>query len=316
MRTVDFLKGLLIKAGLNPADEKYKPFLDTAEFATVEVPAEIQTGIDTSLISLSEAKNNFGPLKNHYTALALNGFDTRIDELTNEWELEENDRNELKIEKNTGKRMELLLKKQAALQQKKFEAGKPDQKALNDKLTELNNQIRIEKTRSDAAEVNFKKTEKELRLDFELSSLLAGYKTIYDTLSPKTRNATIKTIIKMDLQDKKAKIDYDDQGNTVLLSADGSAYFGENNAPVNISQFIEQSLSKNKLVAVTPPAGQQQTGSSQQSGQQTQNGSQQRNINGNTGDGKTVVGQNPVFQELMGNAKKDFNNINGVVQKN
>lgn len=309
MFVAEYLKNLLKKAGVNAEDEKFKVFFENPELGKLDVPAEIVSGTDANLISLAVAKDNFGPLKNHYTALALNGIDTYLDTLTDEFGLTEDDKNEFKIEKNTNKKVGLLAKKIQAAETKKANADKPDKAAIQKTIDDLNKAIVTERQKGEAAIENSKKEIKQMRLQYALSALFGNHKTIYDeTLSPDVKNMTIENVIKSGLQKKGAKIDFDESGNMVVLRNDGTNYFGEDHQPVTPAKFIETELSTNKLLAVNkpaPPAPPANPGS-------------QNRINGNPNSGtssdKIPVGQNPLFQELMQNATKDFKNINGVLQ--
>src|SRR5882672_1111231 len=147
----EYVKNLIKKSGLNPEDEKFKDFFANPEMVKLEVPADILTGTDTQLISIAAAKDNYGPLKNHYTALAFNGTDTMIDQMLDELGLSDDDKNELKIEKNTNKRIQALVKKAQAAELKKANADKPDKAAIQKTIDDLNKQIVQEKQKTTEA---------------------------------------------------------------------------------------------------------------------------------------------------------------------
>lgn len=310
MIAVAFLKSLVKKAGLNPEDDKYKDFFSNAELGKIDVPDELATATDNSLISLTTAKDNFGPLKNHYTALALNGIDTNMEQMLDELGLGDDDKTELKLEKNTGKRIQALVKKVQTAEAKKANADKPDKVAIQKTIDDLNRQVLAERQKAVDAEAGFKQKEKQLRLDYTLTNLFGNQKTVFDKLSPDIRNATLRTAISQELQRKQAKIDFDDSGNVVILRQDGTNYFGDNNQPVTPVQFIEQTFAKENLL--------EKANSSHSNSGQSNSGNSGSNqqINGNTekvdSKGKQVVGQNSIFKELMENSQKDFKNVNGV----
>lgn len=300
IKIVDYIKGLVKKAGLNPEDEKFKTFFENpllVAAAPVEVPDELQAGIDSNLISLTVAKDNYGPLKNHYTALALNGIDTNIDTLLDELGFDDDSKTELKLEKSTGKRVTLLAKKIQALEAKKANADKPDKKAYQDNIDKLQGELRIEKEKAQQTIADFAKKEKDLRLSYAMAEIFANHKTTLDKLSPQVRKTTLQSLVNDALRSKEAYPDFDEHGNLTLIKKDGSKYYGENNTAVSPAQFIEQLFAKEKLLEVSnpqppvPPAPPR---------------------NPLPENGKPPVGQNPLYQELMDNALKDFNNINGV----
>lgn len=304
----DYIKSLLKKAGVNPEDEKFKVFFANEEMGKLDVPEEIATGIDTNLISLTAAKDNYGPLKNFYHAQALNGIDTNIEQLLEELGLGDDDKTELKLEKSTGKRVAALIKKVQAAEQKKANADKPDKVAIQKTIDDLNRQIVSEKNLAIQAGVNAQNEIKKFKLDAYLEREISKHKSVFDeSLSPELRLTTLRNAVELALQRRGAKRDFDESGNLVLLRTDGTKYFGENHEAVDFPKFVEQALSSEKLLAVNKPAN--QTGSQQTN---HQNGSQPI-INGNPTD-KKVVGQNPVFKELMASATEDFKNVNGVKQ--
>lgn len=306
----EYLKNLLKKAGINPDEDKFKDFFSNEALGKLEIPVDAATGIDNNLISLTAAKDNFGPLKNHYTALALNGIDANMESLFDELGLDEDAKTELKLEKSTGKRMQQLIKKAQAAEIKKANADKPDKLAHQKTIDDLHAQMRALQSKAELAETSYAKKEKDLRKSYAIQELLVSHKTTLDKLSPSVKRATLNALISDALQSKAIDTDFDENGNLTLLKKDGSKYYGENNSVVSPAQFVEQLLAKEKLLAVND--SNDKTGSSQTN---PQNG-QQQIINGNTKTAgeKIVVGQNPVFQELMNGAKKDFKNINGVLQ--
>lgn len=310
MTIADYVKALLKKSGSNPEDDKFKTFFENEALSKVDVPDDLAVVTDTNLISITEAKNNNGPLKNHYTALALNGIDTQIEQLLEELGLTEDDRNEFKIEKSTGKKVNLLVKKAQALEAKRVNANKPDAAAIQKQIDGLHAEIRAEKAKAEQAVKDYNDAAKKLRLGYDVSNRLAKHKTIHDNLDAETKNTIIKTLIDIELKNKNAHYDYDENGNLVLLRNDGTNYFGENNQTVNPDQFIESVLSSKKLLVVKD----NNNTSTGHQANNTSNGSQSIINTGNnsTGSEKRNVGQSPIFQELMDQSRSDFNNVNGV----
>ncbi len=227
MLTIDFFKSLVKKAGLNPEDEKFKTFFADPLIvaAAVEVPAELETGIDNNLISIATAKDNYGPLKNHYTALALNGIDTNIESLLEELGLDDDAKTELKLEKSTGKRVQGLIKKVQALEAKKASASAPDKKAHQEAIDKLQGEIRTEKARADNALADFTKKEKDLRLNYAWQELYSAHKTTLDKMSPQVRKATLNSLMDEALRTKEAVRDFDESGNLVLLKKSIQYYY-------------------------------------------------------------------------------------------
>lgn len=308
-----FIENLLKKAGVtvDPANEKFKLFIDNPELAKLDIPDEVTTSVDNNIISIAAAKDNYGPLKNFYHAQALNGMDAQIEQLIEELGLGEDDKNEFKVEKSTGKKINLLLKKAQALESKKANADKPDKVAIQKTIDDLNKQILTERSKGEQLVLEAKNEVKKMKLEYLLSGELGKHKTIFDeSLSPELRNVTLRNAVQLRLAQKGAKLEFDESGNPTLLRADGTKYFGESNEAVDFPTFVAQTLSTDKLLAVNkPPAtpGQNTPGKAP--------GTDNTRLNGNTrvAGEKVLAGQTSAFQELMKDAQKDFKNVNGVV---
>src|SRR6186713_1980331 len=105
----EFITALAKKAGFDTASETAKPFFDA--LPDTEMPEDIHKGIDNALISLTEAKNNYPELKNHYTKQALDGMDKEYVGVMDAFELDEATRAEILAEKSTYKRGPMLTRK-------------------------------------------------------------------------------------------------------------------------------------------------------------------------------------------------------------
>lgn len=251
----DFLSSLITKGGGNPAEDKYKIFFGNTELVKVEVPDEVATAIDNGLISLKDAKNNHPEIKNHYHKQALDGVDAKIEALFQEHGIDQATRDEILVERNTYSRVPLLINKLIALEQKKATANKPDLIAINKEKEELNRQILAEKQRADGVTKEYADKERAMRIQQKQRGLYAGVKTVYDILDEDTKDTTLFTLINKGLQDSNATFTLDESGNLLLQKKDGTNFFGDNNQQVNAKQFVEQILSRNKLVVATPAAG-------------------------------------------------------------
>ena len=295
----DFLRGLAKKAGINIDEDANKAFFANEAFATLEVPEGIDKGIDSSLISLKDAKNNHPDVKNYYTKQTLDTFDKKLDQLMEDLGFSDDDKNVIKLEQSTYNRPQMLIKAVQKLEQAKANADKPDKAAIQKQIDDLHAQLRVATEKVTAAEASFAQKEKDMRINYKLDSMLGAHKTIYDTLDPDVKFTTLRTLLYKKLQDNNAKLDFDENGNFTLLKKDGTNYYGESNQQVNAQQFVEQLLSGNKLLITTSTA----TQAAGANGTQTngQNGTAPANASGNNaGKGATST-----YKELMANAQKD-----------
>lgn len=255
MKLKDFLQAQAKKAGLTITNELDAiPDFDLAD--------DIAKGIDTSMISIQEAKNNHPEIKNYYQKQSLDTVDKYLQKILEETpELQDDE--EIKSERSTYKRVELITSKIKKLGTKKDNADTNKEKAdIQKEIDKLHNQIRqIEDERKKERE-GYEKALKDYKLKTQLSQLLSSQKTIHDELPSDTKIAILETLLNKELQDNQAKFEFDDQGKLLLLKADGTNFFGENHQQILPDKFIEQTLAKHKQLRVSTGP----TGATQQNG--------------------------------------------------
>lgn len=294
----EFLQSIAKKAGINLEDDAIKAFFAIAALTEIEVPETVQKPVDSSLISLLDAKNNHPDIKNHYTRQTLDGLDKKLDTIMDQSGLTADEINEIKVERNSFEKAGLLIKKIQGLEQKKANADKPDQKAIQKQIDDLHANLRAEQEKTTKIQADYALKEKQMKINYRLDSLLSTHKTINDHLEPDVRSAIVQTLLQKRLQDNNAKLDLDDNGNVVLLKNDGTNFYGDSNTQVNAKQFVEQTLSANKLLVTT--SNQQNNNSGGANGQQSQSGQQGKAPE--NGSGKQS-GANSTYRELMKEAQ-------------
>lgn len=269
----DFVTKLAKKAGYDTASDGAKLFLESLN--DVEVPEDVEKGIDNSLISLTEAKNNFPELKNHYTKQALDGMDKEFMTLIEDFQVDEPTKAEVLAEKSTYKRGPLLMRKIVELDRKKNQStsGK-DKVEIQKQIDDLQAQLKTTKDSWETDKKSFENQRLQDRINNKKNVFYSSMKTIHDDLDPETRNTIIESQVIKELQDRQAKFALDEQGNVVLMRNDGTNFFGENHQQVKPLQFIEQVLAKNKQLKVTDS-------SSGANGTKPQNGTQPAASGGN-----------------------------------
>lgn len=267
----EFIHELIKKSGMNADDEAIKNFLLNGELVKIEMPEDISNGINKSLISVKDAKNNHPDVKPHYTELALKTIDKSIEKMLEELSEDENIRSEVLSETSTYKRVPMLVNKMIEQERRKSAAGKGDKEAFQKQIDDLHKQIRAEKERADASENRFKEDLKGFKLNTKKTGMLSQYKTVYDDLDPDVKLMTLLNILDKRLQDNGATITFDENENLVLLKKDGTNFYSDSNQQVNPKQYIESMLSETKLLktAATPATTTTvQQGSANQTGQQ------------------------------------------------
>ncbi|MBA3830069.1 MAG: hypothetical protein H0X33_14100 [Taibaiella sp.] len=301
-----FIGELMKKAGVDPTLEIYKGFFTHPQLEAIEVTDEVLKAIDNNLISLAAAKNNHTDIKNHYTKQALDGIDKSLDDLMNELELDDATKNQVLVERSTYKKPAALIKVIKQLETAKATASAPDKAAINKQLEELHAQIKVEKDNSVKAKNDYDRQLSEFKKEIKVSGLYANEKTVLDTLDPEARNTAINVLINKALQDNNAKITFDENNNLVLTKNDGTNYFGDNNQQVTPKQFVEQTLSRNKLLVTTqaPPPSNGANGSVNN----VFNGQSAAPASGSTANGNNSAAA--TIKELNAQALKDMASSN------
>jgi hypothetical protein len=270
----EFITALAKKAGFDTTSDAVKPFFEG--LPDTDMPDDIHKGIDNALISLTEAKNNYPELKNHYTKQALDGMDKEFLTLIEDFQLDEPTKTGILAEKSTYKRGPMLTRAIVELERKKLSSttGK-DKQEIQKQIDDLQAQLKTTKESWENDKKSFDNQRLQDRINNKKNVFFSGVKTIHDELDPETRYTIIDSQIQKELQDRQARFALDEQGNVVLMRNDGTNFFGENHQQVKPLQFIEQVLAKNKQLKVTDPSP---NGSN---GAKPQNGAQPASSNGN-----------------------------------
>lgn len=284
----EFLRAQAVKAGIDLAAEANKPFVDSLATLESDVPDAIAGLINSSLISIKEAKNNHSELKNHYTRQALDQLDQNIDAQVVKFGLTDAQKDALKLEKSSYKRQELISEMIVETEKAKALADKPDLKKFNDQIVALNAELATEKQKPAQVQAQFEKQIKDLKLNYGMSSLFKDYKTIFDGLPGDARTVGLNSMLNTLLAGSGAKLELSDAGEIVLLTADGQTYHDKTtNTPLNAKQFVEKALADSKLLVTNQNGQNSDNNQNSSNGQNGQNGNQQnqnRNNNGGNGD--------------------------------
>lgn len=249
----EFITALAKKAGFDTESATAKPFFDA--LPDTDVPDDINKGIDNSLISITDAKNNHPEIKNYYQKQSLDGVDKVLNDALAEYEFDEDTKNEINGVRSTYQRVPAFIKKVAELTAKKAGAGSTkDKQAIQKEIDDLHKGIAEEKRLRAEEKKNFDNQMATYRIDSKIHESLSGFKTIHDELDPDVRSTVLKTTLQKALQDNQAKFAFDDNGNLTLIKNDGTNYYGENHQQVTPVKFIEQTLAKTKQLKVSSPA--------------------------------------------------------------
>jgi len=235
----ELINNLAQKAGIAADSPELKSLLASPELATINVPDELSTLIDKNLLSLEAAKNNHPDIRNKYAADFYDGIDKQLMTLIATDTFDQADLDEIKAEKSTTKKQEIIISK---LKAAKSKAKGADKEEINQQLAAAHEAARLAKEEVNTVRTQYEGQIKDIRKKTALSAVLSGYKTIYDELPGTVKLTGMEALINTALQDKKADLLVDENGNLQLVSKDGTNVFGSNNVQLTPQSFFDQTF--------------------------------------------------------------------------
>ena len=224
-----------------------------AELTRINVPDALVAGINNGFnnyLTIDSAKNN-SELMKHFKSLALNGLDKKLKDTLTAMEVDEDILRELDAESNSYEKVAKALAKIKELEAKKAGAKAPEKNELNKQIEELNRQIAAEKKSSQDKIQQLESSFQNERLDWNLQSLLGGYKYAAKELPLEANVVTAKHFLNKAITEKGLKIVFEN-GKPVLKKSDDTDYY-ENNEKVSLNGFAEGVLNSNKLLLSHDP---------------------------------------------------------------
>ena len=255
------LDSLAKKAGVDITDESYLKALEAIK--DVEISDEISTKLESNLYDIESAKQNY-TLKQHFTALGLNGVDAQLKEALEELIEDESVRNELLGVKSTPARVRTALAKIKELENAKAKAeGKGDDgkaKKAQEEIDRLVNDFKVKESNYLQEIEKEKKLRSESVENLEHKFFLQGLD--YDKSKSIEENLLLAEYhINNELTTKGAKRIYNTEiGKFELKRADDTSldYLDERNNKTSYEDFTKGVLLNKKLL-VTNDGQQQQS---------------------------------------------------------
>lgn len=244
MKLAPFIEKLAKKAGVDTT-----LLALPATINDVDIDDTVAGNIDKALMTLDAAKNN-PDVKKAARAEALNGVDSKITEILEELGID--DASEILEEKNSFEKIAKLTKKVKDLESKKAGTTKKEDKdALEQKIAELNKEIKTTKDAFTAKEKEWQDARNGDLTNFEIQKKLLGK----DYSLPKEMNADLKvstaqSAINMALSAKGLKLVRNEQGQLVIVDKDGNKAYSDNHEEIQVDSFIDGALAQNKLLKV------------------------------------------------------------------
>ncbi len=261
----ELINNLAKKAGVSENDDNLKSLLASPELANVQVSEELVSTIDKGLLNIEAAKNNHPDIKKKYFADAFDGMDRQLISIIENDTFDEQDLAEIKAERSTVKKAELIVSK---LKAAKATAKGADKEEINRQIAIAHDAARLAKEEVSKIKNEYENKIKDIHKKAAIKAVFANYKTIYDDLPSDIRVATMEAIINKNLQDKNAEFVTDENGNLQILSKDGSNVFGSNHVQLTPQMFLDQSFapilkvsgppkpaSNTRPAAITAPGG-------------------------------------------------------------
>jgi hypothetical protein len=246
MKFGTLLSDLAKKAGVDTTQQDFVSLLSH----DIEIPDAIATKLNQGLLNIEAAKNN-PDIKKALRAEALNGVDSKINEILEELGIT-SDATEILEEKNSYEKIAKLTKKVKDLESKKAGATKKEDKdVLEQKIADLNKEIKAAKDTFIAKEKEWQETRNGDLTNFEIQKKLLGK----EYSLPKEMNADLKvttaqTAINMALTAKGYKLIRNEQGSLQIVDKDGNKAYSESHEELQVDSFIDGALAQNKLLKV------------------------------------------------------------------
>lgn len=235
----ELINNIAQKAGIAADDQNLKSLLASPELATIQVDETIVTAIDNGLLSIEAAKNNHPEIKKKYFADAYDGIDKQLMNLVANETFDQADIDEIKAEKSTSKKQELIISK---LKTAAKSAKGADKDEINRQIAAAHEAARLAKAEVETVKSEYEGKIANIQKTAALKAVFGNYKTIYDDLPVAAKNAAFEALVQTALQDKNAELKTDDHGNLVLVSKDGSNVFGANHVQLTPSSFLDQTF--------------------------------------------------------------------------
>lgn len=250
MKIGAFLTKLAAKTGVDITAPEFAEFLSSA----IELPDAMASAFDSARIYTPESARNDHELKNMFFAQALNGVDTRISTLLDEYQLPDELRTTITGEPKTIEKIPAFIKAIKALESQKVGATAGEKANLQQQINALQ---AAKATEIQALRDEFSTTESGYRQRIQkmhIDRLISGKKLDTSKFDDETMLELAQSLLGKNLAQKGAKIV--DINDTFVLkrAADESLDYYENNQAVTLDSFIDQVLAANKLLAVNDPA--------------------------------------------------------------
>lgn len=248
MTLAEYIQSLSERVGIDNADEALKQIVTNPALSQITIPPAIVSQTNSKLMTEDEAKIN-PMIKKHFTGTALNTIDTKIKEVLESYDFDDETRSEILAEASTYNRIPLLAKAIADARQKAISATGGEKKALLDKVNELQGLLNQERDarRQDVEKIN-SNWQSQLT-DKELQAMFSGYDYALD-LDKDVTITTARNLWEKKLREKGGKYVYTNDGIKLVSNDAPDLPFTIDNKTVDVRAFTESVLAEAKMLKV------------------------------------------------------------------
>lgn len=248
MTLAEYIQSLSERVGIDNADEALKQIVTNPALSQITIPPTIVSQTNSKLMTEDEAKIN-PMIKKHFTGTALNTIDTKIKEVLESYDFDDDIRNEILGETSTYNRIPLLAKAISDARQKAISATGGEKKALLDKVNELQGLLNQERDarKQDVEKIN-SNWQSQLT-DKELQAMFSGYDYALD-LDKDVTIATARNLWEKKLREKGGKYVYTNDGIKLVSNDAPDLPFTIDNKTVDVRAFTESVLAEAKMLKV------------------------------------------------------------------
>lgn len=248
MTLAEYIQSISERVGIDNADEALKQIVTNPALSQITIPPTIVSQTNSKLMTEDEAKIN-PMIKKHFTGTALNTIDTKIKEVLESYDFDDETRSEILAEASTYNRIPLLAKAISDARQKAISATGGEKKALLDKVNELQGLLNQERDarRQDIEKIN-SNWQSQLT-DKELQAMFSGYDYALD-LDKDVTIATARNLWEKKLREKGGKYVYTNDGIKLVSNDAPDLPFTIDNKTVDVRAFTESVLAEAKMLKV------------------------------------------------------------------
>lgn len=249
MKLGDFLDKLARSAGVTEDNESLKKALSNIQVADYDLPDDLANSINTGLLTKEAAKAH-PELNQYFKKQVLDGLDQTIVRIADEYALPDELKTELIAEKNSYKRVPLLISKIKDLTEKKASASKGDKAEFEKQIADLNEQVKAIKAEKETAISQINQEWNGKLIDNYETGALSQYK--YGGTFELSDNVLIaKNKVNAYLKEKGlVKVL---NGNAIDIQQEGGTPYYEGNQKMTFKDITDKVLATSKMLQNSTP---------------------------------------------------------------